>query len=79
MQKTNQDSEERIRELEDAKSLTLQDNHRLERDVEKLHAELRDIDELAKQLEQEKQVWYYIHYLYIFEHSLLQLSCTFHF
>ncbi|XP_077967982.1 centrosomal protein of 135 kDa-like [Styela clava] len=55
LQKTNQELEDRINELEDSKSMTIRANHRLEGDVDKLHAELRNIDNLAQQMEDEKK------------------------
>ena len=56
LQQTNQDLEDRIRELEDGKSLAVAESHKLQLEVDRLHDELRDIDKLAQQLEQEKQV-----------------------
>lgn len=55
LQKTNQELELRIRELEDTKCMTVRANHKLEGDVDRLHAELRDIDSLAQQMEAEKK------------------------
>ena len=56
LQQTNQELEDRIRELEEGKGDAVAESQRLKLDVEKLHDELRDIDRLAQQLEQEKQV-----------------------
>jgi len=56
LQQTNQELEDRIRELEESKALSVAESQRLNREVDRLHTELRDIDRLAQQLEQEKQV-----------------------
>ena len=56
LQQTNQELEDRIKELEDGKAAAITDNQRLTREVDGLHIELRDIDRLAQQLEREKQV-----------------------
>ncbi|XP_078481086.1 centrosomal protein of 135 kDa isoform X3 [Ciona intestinalis] len=55
LQQSNQELEDRIKDLEDGKSLAVADSQRLGREVERLHGELRDIDRLAQQLEQDKQ------------------------
>uniref|UniRef100_H2Z636 Centrosomal protein of 135 kDa n=1 Tax=Ciona savignyi TaxID=51511 RepID=H2Z636_CIOSA len=55
LQQSNQELEDRIKDLEDGKSLAVADSQRLSREVDRLHAELRDIDRLAQQLEQDKQ------------------------
>nr|CAB3229903.1 centrosomal protein of 135 kDa [Phallusia mammillata] len=55
LQQTNQELEDRIKELEEGKANAVGDTQRLNREVDRLHAELRDIDRLAQQLEQEKQ------------------------
>ena len=56
MQQTNQELEDRISELENGKGAAVAESQRLKVEVERLHDELRDIDRLARQLEQEKQV-----------------------
>jgi len=56
LQQTNQELEDRIRELEDGKGDAVAESKRLRLEVDRLHDELRDIDRLAQQLEQEKQV-----------------------
>lgn len=56
LQQTNQDLDDRIRELEDGKSVAVIESKRLQNEVDRLHDELRTIDRLAQQLEQEKQV-----------------------
>ncbi|XP_076808298.1 centrosomal protein of 135 kDa-like isoform X3 [Clavelina lepadiformis] len=55
LQQTNQELEDRIQELEDGKGVAVAESQRLGREVDRLHSELRDIDRLAQQLEQEKQ------------------------
>ena len=56
LQQTNQDLEDRIGELEDGKTAAVGESQRMRSEVDRLHDELRDIDKLAHQLEQEKQV-----------------------
>ena len=56
LQQTNEDLDERIRELEDGKTAAVIESERLREEVKRLHDELRSIDRLAQQLEQEKQV-----------------------
>ena len=56
LQQTNQELEDRIRELEDGKSVAILESQRMRSEVDRLHDELRSIDRLAQQLEQEKQV-----------------------
>ena len=56
LQQTNQELEDRIRELETGKSDAVLESQRLRNEVDRLHDELRGIDKLAQQLEMEKQV-----------------------
>jgi len=55
LQQTNQELEDRIKELDDGKMRSVEETSRLNLEIDRLHSELHDIDRLAQQLEREKQ------------------------